>query len=65
MTDFTKLTEEELAVIFAERRAKRRALQIASYRKWAASEKGKAYVEAYKAKRRKGSNRGPNGSDHS
>ena len=52
LTDFTKLFEEELAVIFGERRAKLKALRTASFR-WAASEKGKAYIETYKAKRRK------------
>ncbi len=48
-----ELSEEELAVIFAERRAKRKALRKASFRKRAASEKGKAYLKTYKAKRRK------------
>ena len=38
VTDFTKLSEEELAVIFAEHRAKLKALRKASFRKWAASE---------------------------
>jgi hypothetical protein len=62
MTDFTKLTEEELAAIFAERRAKRRALVKASQKKWAATEKGKAYIKGYNAKRREGSKGSQGGS---
>ena len=53
LTDFTKLFEEELAVIFAERRAKLKALRTASFR-WAAWESlYKAYIDTYKVKRRK------------